>query len=279
VRRKLPLIALTAVAAMSLAACSSSGSNSSASSTSASSPSAASSTAAPAVLHIVVTNDDGYSADGISTVVTALEKLPNTDVTVVAPKTNQSGTGGKTTTGKLVIADATTKDGTPAHSVDGTPADTIRAALDDLGLKPDLVVSGINQGQNLGPMADLSGTVGAARAAVARGIPAVAASQGLGNPVTYAAIAPYITDWVQQNRDALLNKTAPVQVVNFNAPSCATGSLRGLAKVEPDLTKSDMGKALATADCTSTAAAGSTDVSAFNVGFVSESTLPDKPAA
>jgi 5'-nucleotidase len=278
VRKSLPLLALTTIAAVSLAACSSSGShNSNASSTPAST--SASTSAAPAVLHILVTNDDGYAADGISTVVTALEKLPNTEVTVVAPKTNQSGTGGRTTDGKLVIADAKTKDGTAAHSVAGTPADTIRAALDDLGLEPDLVVSGINQGQNLGPMADLSGTVGAARAAVARGIPAVAVSQGLGNPVNFAASAPFVTDWITQNRDALLNKTAPVQVVNINTPSCTAGTVRGLAKVTADLNAADMSKALKSVDCTSTADAGTTDVSAFGAGFASESTLPDKPAA
>jgi 5'-nucleotidase len=277
VRKRLPLIALTTVAAISLAACSSSGSGSDKGTTS---PAAASTTAAaPAVLHILVTNDDGYGADGISTVVTALAKLPNTEVTVVAPKTNQSGTGGRTTEGKLVITDAKTKDGTAAHSVAGTPADTIRAALDDLGLKPDLVVSGINQGQNLGPMADLSGTVGAARAAVARGIPAVAVSQGLGNPVDYAASAPFVTDWVEQNRDALLNKTAPVQLININTPSCTAGKVRGLAKVAADLNAADMSKALKSVDCTSTAAAGTTDVSAFGAGFAAESTLPAKPAA
>ena len=59
-----------------------------------------------------------------------------------------------------------TASGYEARAVEGFPADTIRVAFDELGLTPDLVVSGINEGQNLGPVVDLSGTVGAARAAV-----------------------------------------------------------------------------------------------------------------
>jgi 5'-nucleotidase len=288
--RRLSFIALSTITTASLlAACSSSGSGGSPSSTSSAaasstaagttSPAAATASAAPAVLHIVVTNDDGYSADGISAVVTALAKLPDTEVTVVAPKTNQSGAGGKATDGKLVVTTVQTKDGTAANAVAGTPADTIRAAIDDLGLKPDLVVSGINQGQNLGPAVDLSGTVGAARAAVANGIPGLAVSQGLGSTVNYAAAVPFVTEWVQQNRDGLINKTAPVQVVSINVPSCPTGSVRGIVKVDADLTKSDLGKAMSGVNCASTAAAGKDDVSAFNVGYATESVLAAKPAA
>ena len=107
---------------------------------------------------------------GIDAVVQALRKLPDTKVTVVAPATNQSSTGGKTTPGPLTVTDATTASGYPAKAVAGYPADTIRWAIDDHGIDftPDLVVSGINFGQNIGPITDISGTVGAARAAAAR---------------------------------------------------------------------------------------------------------------
>ena len=135
------------------------------------------------VLTVLVTNDDGVGAPGINAVVQGLRTLPKTQVTVVAPLMNQSGTGGKTTPGKLTVTKATTASGYPARAVAGYPADTVTWAVKDHGIsfRPDLVVSGINFGQNIGPLADLSGTVGAARAAVKLGIPALAASQGVDN--------------------------------------------------------------------------------------------------
>ena len=76
-------------------------------------------------------------------------------------------------------------------------------ALDELGLTPDLVVSGINEGQNLGPVVDLSGTVGAARAAARRGVPALAVSQGFGQDLDYEVAAGLVTDWIEAHADAL----------------------------------------------------------------------------
>ena len=111
--------------------------------------------AATGPLTIMVTNDDGVAAPGIDTVVQGLRTLPHTEVTVVAPATNQSGTGGKTTTGTLATSPATTASGYPATAVQGYPADTVIWAVSDHGLsfRPDLVVSGINFGQNIGPLA------------------------------------------------------------------------------------------------------------------------------
>ena len=76
-------------------------------------------TTLPATLHILVTNDDGVGAPGIDAVVQALSALPATEVTVVAPATNQSGTGGQTTPGPLTVTDATTASGYPAKAVAG----------------------------------------------------------------------------------------------------------------------------------------------------------------
>src|SRR5690348_180128 len=99
-RRLLTFGALTALFVVT--ACSSSGgAASSAATTAVSSP-----TVTP--LRVLVTNDDGVGAPGIDTLVQALRKLPNTTVIVVAPLTNQSGTGGKTTKGKLIVTNAKT---------------------------------------------------------------------------------------------------------------------------------------------------------------------------
>src|SRR4051794_1622826 len=144
-------------------------------------------TVAAGPLQILVTNDDGYGAKGIDAVVQALQALPDTEVTVVAPLANQSGVGGKTTPGPLTATDVQTLSGHPAKAVDGTPADAIIWAIDQHGIDftPDLVVSGLNFGQNVGSAVDISGTVGAARAAAARGIPALAASQSLPDPAAF----------------------------------------------------------------------------------------------
>ena len=136
----------------------------------------------PPTITVLVTNDDGVAAPGLDALVEALRTVKNTKVVVVAPATNQSGTGGNTTPGTLVTQPATTPSGYAATAVQGFPADTVTAALDQLGVKPNVVMSGINTGQNLGPLTDLSGTIGAARMAAKRGIPAVAFSQGVGDP-------------------------------------------------------------------------------------------------
>lgn len=229
-------------------------------------------------LQIMVTNDDGYDAPGIAAISSALAKLPNVHVVVVAPATNQSGTGGSTTKGHLKIKRRQTLNGLPAYAVDGYPADTIRAALNELHLHPDLIVSGINAGQNLGPVVDLSGTIGAARAAVARGIPAVAISSGLGDPIRFKAAVPYVRRWVEHNRTDVLAHRAKVHVLSINVPSCQKGSVRGIVRVPPDLNPQHLSKATEESDCTSKKPAGHTDVHAFNVGFATKDVVPAKPA-
>jgi 5'-nucleotidase len=160
------------VPAVALAACGSQA---------ASSPSTSTTSTSSRILHVLVTNDDGVGAPGIDAAVQALRSLPHTQVAVVAPLTNQSGTGGQTTPGPLTVTAATTASGYPAQAVHGYPADTITWGITDHGIDtvPDLVVSGINFGENVGPLANGSGTVGAAKAGLALGIPALAVSQGV----------------------------------------------------------------------------------------------------
>src|SRR5690606_18860910 len=132
-------------------------------------------TAAAETLDILVSNDDGFDAEGIDAVVEALIALPDTNVTVVAPAENQSGSGGNTTPGELTATEEETLSGYPVTAVQGFPADAVNYGLENVVEEPpDLVVTGLNEGQNMGPIIDASGTVGAARAAVAQGIPALA---------------------------------------------------------------------------------------------------------
>lgn len=221
-------------------------------------------------LQILVSNDDGYSHEGLDTVVEALRKLPDVKVTVSAPAENKSGTGSSTTPGTVTATELETKSGYPATAVNGFPADSVNYALAHLSTPPDLVVSGINEGQNLGPIASISGTVGAAKAAVAKGIPAIAASQGLGPGIEYQTAAQYVVDWVTAHREGLVDGTAGKDVVNLNVPTCPTGSVRGLQQ-EP-LSTTGNGLAPPT-NCKSTATDFTGDVEAFLAGFATVTQL------
>ena len=224
------------------------------------------------VLHILVTNDDGFDAPGIDAVVVALSKLPHVKVTVVAPATNKSGTGSQTTPGTLTASTKKTASGLPATAVDGFPSDAVRYALDTLKIRPDVVVSGINAGQNLGPITNVSGTVGAAKAAATRGIPAIAASQGeVPNvPTNYGLGSKFVAIWVDGQRSALVAHRATAGVVNVNFPMCVTGAGRGVKQVPLASSAED---AVAAADCRSTITDVTTDVAAFHNGFVSVTQL------
>jgi 5'-nucleotidase len=238
-------------------------------------------TSAPAAgdegaLQIVVTNDDGVAAAGIDALVTALTAVDGVEVTVVAPADQRSGTGGSATEGPLTRTEQALASGYAAAAVDGFPADTIRVAFDDLGLQPDLVISGINEGQNLGPLVDVSGTVGAARAALRRGVPALAVSQGIGTTYDYEVAAQLIVDWLEENRDALAAGDFPADMVlNLNVPSCEAGEVRGTLEVDSATT----GDAAAAQDCTATAEGFTDDVTAFTNGFATLTEVAIEPAA
>jgi 5'-nucleotidase len=229
-------------------------------------PSAAAAAPKPPTVQVLVTNDDGVAAPGIDALVKGLRALERVSVTVVAPATNQTGTGDNTTPTPLSTSETTTASGYRAIAVQGFPADTVNFALDGgVPKKPHLVASGINAGQNLGPVVDVSGTVGAARAAVRRGVPAVAISQGVGEPPDYATGVREATRWVKKQRKALTKKNAaaPTDVVNINVPTCTTGKVRGLVEV-PSATTGDAGTA---SDCTSRLKNPTDDVIAFANGY------------
>lgn len=181
---------------------------------------------------VLVTNDDGYAAEGIDALVQALVARGDVEVVVAAPAEDQSGSGGKTTDGELVATDAETASGYPAKAVEGFPADSVRWALGEGGIEPDLVISGINAGQNLGVVVDISGTVGAARQAAQLGVPAVATSQGLADPIDYPSGVDATMRWLDENFEALEEGTLGTEVViNINTPTCTTGEVQGVVEV------------------------------------------------
>lgn len=127
---------------------------------------------------ILVTNDDGIGSPGLVKLQAALSSVG--EVLVIAPERDWTGAGhSKSIQKTLRVSEVTMSDGSPAYATDGTPTDCVAlAALGLVGRRPDIVVSGINKGPNLGHDVTYSGTVAAAMEATISDIPALAFSLG-----------------------------------------------------------------------------------------------------
>jgi 5'-nucleotidase len=130
-------------------------------------------------VRVLLTNDDGISAPGLQAARRALRELDGVEVDVIAPDSNRSATARSITTrSPLSVEELGFGDGDRGFATDGTPVDCVRfAELGLVGHRPDLIVSGINHGANLGDDVTYSGTVAAAFEGIVLGIPAVAISQ------------------------------------------------------------------------------------------------------
>ena len=129
-------------------------------------------------MHILIANDDGYLAPGIAALVKACQGLGSIDV--IAPEQNASGTSNALTLNRpLSVFEARGEHVQGFKVVNGTPSDCVHIALTGLlPRRPDLVLSGINNGANMGDDTLYSGTVAAAMEGYLFGIPAIAFSQG-----------------------------------------------------------------------------------------------------
>jgi 5'-nucleotidase len=130
-------------------------------------------------VRVLLTNDDGITAEGLHAVRRALRELDEVEVHVIAPDSNRSATARSITTrSPLSVEEVEFGDGERGFATDGTPVDCVRFAdLGLLGEQPDLIVSGINHGSNLGDDITYSGTVAAAFEGIVLGVPAIAVSQ------------------------------------------------------------------------------------------------------
>jgi 5'-nucleotidase len=125
-------------------------------------------------MRILISNDDGYLAPGINALAEAL--APIADIVVVAPDSNRSGASNSLTLERPLSVQQAANG---FYFVNGTPTDCVHVALTGLlSTPPDLVVSGINNGPNMGDDTLYSGTVAAATEGYLFGIPAIAFSQG-----------------------------------------------------------------------------------------------------
>ena len=130
-------------------------------------------------MKVLLTNDDGISATGLQSMRRALLEVPNVELAVIAPDSNRSATARSITTRTpLWVEEIEFGDGTSGFATDGTPVDCVRfAALGLVEFQPELIVSGINHGANLGDDITYSGTVAAALEGIVLGVPAIAVSQ------------------------------------------------------------------------------------------------------
>ncbi|MFN8530162.1 MAG: 5'/3'-nucleotidase SurE [Anaerolineae bacterium] len=176
-------------------------------------------TSASRTPQIIVTNDDGVQAPGILALAASMRSVG--EVSVIAPMHNQSATGHKKTLyTDIPISEVELSDGTKAISVGGSPADCIAlAALGLLKWPPDVVVSGINRGPNMGQDITYSGTVTAALESTINGCPAVAVSlnqrdaNGIGDYGEAARVA------VEVVKRLLMHKLPTLTILNVNVPA------------------------------------------------------------
>jgi 5'-nucleotidase len=190
-------------------------------------------------MKVLLTNDDGIQAPGLNAMRRALLGVPDVELAVIAPNSNRSATARSITTREpLWVEEIEFDDGTTGFATDGTPVDCVRfAALGLVEFEPELIVSGINHGSNLGDDITYSGTVAAALEGVVLGIPAIAVSQQsarremdfrLGGDFDFTGAAAFVgrlveeLDQVPMPKGTLLNINVPAGGVHGARP-CRLG--------------------------------------------------------
>jgi 5'-nucleotidase len=186
-------------------------------------------------MRILLTNDDGVNAPGLKLLETVARTFSD-DVWTVAPTEEQSGAGHSLTLTRPVRL---RKLGERRYCVTGTPTDAVMMGLAHVmkDSPPDLVLSGVNRGENLGEDVTYSGTCSAAMEGALAGIPAIALSQayerqGMGDSVPFAAAEA----WAERVLAPLVSSPmAPRTLVNVNFPALAPDEVRGVRVVRQGL--------------------------------------------
>jgi len=196
-------------------------------------------------VRVLLTNDDGITATGLNAMRRALLDVPDVDLEVIAPDSNRSATGRAVTLHDPIWVDEVEfGDGTTGFATDGTPVDCVRfAALGLIEAPPELIVSGINHGANLGDDITYSGTVAAALEGIMLGVPAVAVSLVRGGD--FAPLAAFVArivdelDEVPMPAGTLLNVNGPGGAVR-GACACRLG--KRIYNDRMELTEEDGGR-------------------------------------
>lgn len=171
-------------------------------------------------MHFLLTNDDGIDAPGLAALEAAVLAL-GARCTIVAPAMEFSQCGHRVTTHSTLRVEPR---GAGRHAVHGTPADCVRLALFSLDVKPDVVISGVNQGGNMGQDLVISGTVAAAREAAYHGLKAMAFSHYLISGI--GMDWPRVTAWTAEVARRLLPEPLEDgEYWNVNYPHLPPGDL------------------------------------------------------
>ncbi|MEY2700674.1 MAG: acid phosphatase SurE [Pseudomonadota bacterium] len=171
-------------------------------------------------MHILLSNDDGYAAEGLKALAEALAPLAR--LTIVAPERNRSGASNSLTL-DLPLRVSRTEGG--IYKVDGTPTDCVHLAVTGLlEQEPDMVVAGINHGANLGDDVIYSGTVAAATEGRFLGLPAMAISLVSFQPLHLGTAGRVAATLVQRLREHPLPADT---LLNVNVPDLPWDELRG----------------------------------------------------
>ncbi len=173
-------------------------------------------------MRILLSNDDGYQARGLRVLAENLSDLAT--VTVVAPDRNQSGVSNALTLDSPLRIEQV---GPNVYCVNGTPSDSVHVAITGLlDSEPDMVVSGINHGANLGDDVLYSGTVAAAMEGRFLGLPAVAVSLVLDGSEHFATAVEVTRALIRQMTDHPLPQDT---ILNVNVPDVPYAELKGIS--------------------------------------------------
>jgi len=174
----------------------------------------------PSPMRILVSNDDGYFAPGIEHLAAALAKCA--DITVVAPERDRSGASNSLTLDRPLFVRRAPNG---FLFVNGTPTDCVHLAVTGLlDHLPDMVISGINDGANMGDDTVYSGTVAAATEGYLLGIPSVAISLASKTAAHFETAAQVAVELVERHARA----PAGAWLLNVNVPDIAPSALRGI---------------------------------------------------
>jgi 5'-nucleotidase len=176
-------------------------------------------------MKILLSNDDGYLAPGLAALRRVLE--PIADVIVVAPERNHSGSSNSLTLDRPLRVQHLESN---FYAINGTPADCVHIALTGLlDETPDLVVSGINNGANLGDDTLYSGTVAAAMEGRFLGLPAIAVSLAGRKAINFETAGKLTADLITQ----LQSRPLPADILlNVNVPDVSMADLKGVRATE-----------------------------------------------
>jgi 5'-nucleotidase len=172
-------------------------------------------------MRILLSNDDGYFAPGLNALADALSSLA--DITVVAPERDRSGASNSLTLDRPL---SLRQSNNGFHYVNGTPTDCVHLAVTGmLEYLPDMVISGINHGANMGDDTVYSGTVAAATEGFLLGVPAIAMSLASPSPTHFETAARVAADLVRRFQD---NAFPQPVLLNVNVPDVPYDELRGM---------------------------------------------------